>query len=169
MDTPRRLWASPNGNPFFIHTSADGYVTRQAGCYCSEGRSFQAETIYLAPARTLEGKVVDSDGKPVAGVNVQVNTLRGIDGKCYPRPRKDGPAHAVSDENGRVQIPGLPQGYAQISTFGEWQCGQQHQVFPTADPFARSRGSEIRLSVQRAGEIHGRVVVPGGGADYLAG
>ena len=104
-----RLERIPKGS-FYIHASADGYAIRLAGCYANEGLNFQEETIYLAPARTLEGKVVDSDGKPVAGVTIQVSTLRGIDGKCYPAPRKDKRAHGTSDENGWFQIPGLPQG-----------------------------------------------------------
>jgi len=119
---------------FFIHASANGYATRLAGSFYNEGLSLQEETVYLAPVRTLEGKAVDSNGKPVAGVKIQVSSLRGIDGKCYPRPRKDGSAHAVSDENGRFQFPGLPQGYAQIFTFGEWQCEEQHRVFATRTP-----------------------------------
>ncbi len=152
-----------NGS-FYIHAAADHYATRQAGCFHNEGQEFQEETIYLAPARTLEGKAVDSEGKPVAGVKIQVNSLQGIDGKCYPRPRKDGPACITSDENGLFRIPGLPQGYAHIMTFGEWQCEEQFRIYGTADPVVRSRNNEIRLTVLRTGEIHGHVVVPGGAA-----
>ncbi len=147
---------------FFIHTGAEGYATRLAGTYYNDGLTFQEETVYLAPARTLEGKAVDPDGKPVAGVKIQVGALRGMDGKGYPRPRKDGRANCTSDENGRFQIPGLPQGYAQLSTFGEWRCEEQHRLFSTSDPFAASRSNDIRLTVQRTGEIHGRVAAPEG-------
>jgi protocatechuate 3,4-dioxygenase beta subunit len=147
---------------FYVHAGAEGYSTRLAGTYYNEGLTFQEETVYLAPARTLEGKAVDPDGKPVAGVKIQVGALRGMDGKGYPRPRKDGRANCTSDENGRFQIPGLPQGYAQLFTLGEWRCEDQNRVFPTADPFAVSRNNEVRLTVQRTGEIHGRVVVPDG-------
>jgi hypothetical protein len=147
---------------FYIHAGAEGYATRLAGTYYNDGLTFQEKTVYLAPARALEGMAVDSEGKPVAGVKIQVGAQCGLDGKGYPRPRKDGRASCTSDENGRFQIPGLPQGYAQLFTFGEWKCEEQHRLFPTADPFAGSQNNEIRLTVQRTGEIHGRVVVPDG-------
>jgi hypothetical protein len=156
-----RIAQIQNGS-FYVHAGADGYARRLADHFFSEGAGYKEATIYLAPARTLQGKTLDVDGKPVAGVNVEVAALMGMDGKCYPRPRKDAPAVATSDENGWFQIPGLPQGYAQLITFGDWQCEVQFRTFPTFDHLAGSRGNEIRLTVLHTGEIRGHVVVPEG-------
>jgi protocatechuate 3,4-dioxygenase beta subunit len=99
----------------------------------AEGLAFEVEQRYLVqkdtqavvtlemePGRTIEGKVVDKDGKPVAQAHVGVFRLNGI--TLYPG--------TSSDDDGRFVLAGLADGSYMLFGFKEDVGANEQQTAP---------------------------------------
>jgi protocatechuate 3,4-dioxygenase beta subunit len=99
--------------------------------------------IQLKDARTLHGRVVDSDGNPVPEVTVEIIEYNGI-------TNLDGRRHSC-DSDGRFTIPNAPaDGELELQVFGEGIAGTNHKVDFSQD--------ECLITVDRSGKIYGKVV-----------
>jgi hypothetical protein len=95
---------------YYVSVSAEGYAPRAAGFEAFTGNAFREINVELAPEATLSGTVTDDSGKPVKGAKLRPTPM-AIDGRGYTAPER---AEAVTDEQGRFTIDGLPQGYAEL-------------------------------------------------------
>jgi protocatechuate 3,4-dioxygenase beta subunit len=93
----------------------------------------------LTPGASVSGRVMDQDGKPVAGCNVQ--TMQFAPGS--PGSRLYGNHTATSDDRGEYRIYGLARGHYYVSVL----CGQP---LPVAHGLVRS-GPDTDPAEQRYG------------------
>jgi Carboxypeptidase regulatory-like domain len=87
---------------FFDTASAKATVTVRSG--------MSDVVIKLVPEARIQGQIVDEDGEPLAGVQVQVSAERIIDGRKQWR----GEGGATSDARGHYAIEGLAAGSFRI-------------------------------------------------------
>ncbi|MEN9797881.1 MAG: hypothetical protein RL653_1577 [Pseudomonadota bacterium] len=98
----------------------------------------------------LLGDVVDSEGKPVAGVEVDVEAET-------PRPEDPGEQqlHAVTNAEGRFVLRGLsPMAYSLRL--------QSPELYPVPLKQLTPGGEALKLSVERCAAVHAKVVDPEG-------
>ncbi|GMV99428.1 MAG: hypothetical protein AMXMBFR84_05670 [Candidatus Hydrogenedentota bacterium] len=122
----------PEGG-FFLEVKADGYVTRKVPLYDSGASNFENLVLYLAQPVALEGLVVDSSGKPVAGKDVHVMVRTGLDAEPYESVEESRPK-AVTGEDGRYRIENLPEGYVSVV------CGGASDWLQTESSDGREHG-----------------------------
>jgi 5-hydroxyisourate hydrolase-like protein (transthyretin family) len=95
-----------------VDVSADGYAARRAAYEHLGPDTLKRLTVELAMATDVEGTVIDADeGKPVAAVEVRLDSPMAIDGRGYRSPAQP---RAITDAAGRFKIVGVPAGYAQL-------------------------------------------------------
>jgi hypothetical protein len=101
---------------FEIVVRADGYAPRKQQTYdnrCPEYNKLQTK---LARSSYVKGSVTDADGRPLQGVNVHVSAVIDSEGFGYASvPKKS----AVTDQQGRFEIKGLPIGSASVTCRAE--------------------------------------------------
>jgi len=99
--------------------------------------SDQPAEIRLVPGVRLVGRVVDPEGKPLAGVFVRPGPIVDSGFTCA---RRD----ALTDANGRYECPGLPAGL--IRVYAQDRQGEaKTELEVKADPKARVRVPDIVL------------------------
>jgi hypothetical protein len=99
-----------------IIASAKGYAPKMFGYEEFKDGVARKFTVELAKAVQLTGIVIDSDGKPLAGVTVRTNNNMAIDGRGYAMP--DAP-QTKSDEKGHFTLSDLPTGYGQFWAYSK--------------------------------------------------
>jgi RNA polymerase sigma factor (sigma-70 family) len=77
-----------------------------AGLITLTGAEATPPTVKLEPCGTVTGRVLDADGRPIAGVGVQIGYYSMDLGALAPNIRTFGPA-AETDRDGRFRIDGL--------------------------------------------------------------
>lgn len=97
-----------------VTVEAAGYATRVAGNERFSERTFKKFTVELARSGTIQGTVLDSDGKPVEGVKVSASTLMAMDGRGYAMPEQP---VAVTRNNGGFVLTNLPTGFTQFHIY----------------------------------------------------
>ena len=141
---------APAGS-FRITASAGGYVPRTLG-YVTLGRNTLKEYengIYLAPPVKVGGTVSDTDGKPLSGVKVRVDTIIGADGRGYVPPEE---LETTSDDKGRFELTGVPGGHVQI-----FASDASHQMLEFLK-LLPAPSSDIALRMTATGTVTGRVL-----------
>lgn len=106
-------------------------------------------TILLAPDRPLVGRVVDGEGRGVAGADV---LCRWRDGAIVRSAEA-----VVADENGRFAITGLPTAVDVILT-----ASRDGYVDASVGGLASDTRAEARLELVRTASLDGQVVDPRG-------
>lgn len=95
-----------------VVVSADGFASRVVGYAQFDGQPrWQSYEAGLAPAATVSGRVVDEDGKPLAGVDVRLDNLQAATGGRYDTPNE---ATIKTGDDGRFVAVGVPAGKASI-------------------------------------------------------
>lgn len=89
---------------FFLHATLDG---QGAILNVREYTSFRSERLWLTPAGTLAGRVVDAGGGPVAGARVYPTKWSGKD--RFPLEYKHG-LSVITDGQGQFRMDGIPAG-----------------------------------------------------------
>ncbi len=100
----------PAGN-YRLTAGADGYATRLVGYERFGERTFKQLTVELAKSAALQGRVTDTEGKPLQGVKVSPSNVMAINGRGYTLPE---PAGAVTDKDGTFALTNLPTGFTQF-------------------------------------------------------
>ena len=103
--------------------------------------------IVLPLGGTLEGRVADSSGQPVAGATVRVSAASGGSGP--------GPVAAVSDEDGRFTLAALPLGTLAVEAAAPG--------FVPAARTAKTEDARIDVVMERSLSISGVVAEEGSG------
>ncbi|HEY7116585.1 MAG TPA: carboxypeptidase-like regulatory domain-containing protein [Tepidisphaeraceae bacterium] len=130
--------------------AAPGYAPRMLGYEELKDGSSRKLTIELCKIVTFSGTMTDSQGKPVAGVNIRASNTMGIDGRGYPLPDA---AETKTDAQGHFALPNVPAGYLQIwgYTPGWFQVeGLKLHAVPQPRP--------VELKVVATGTIRGKVI-----------
>jgi hypothetical protein len=152
----------PAGERYRYVVAADGYAARVIGHDALTGGAYRHfPDVQLGREATLSGVVTDDSGKPIAGVKVRPTPI-AIDGRGYTLPDT---AEVTTDEAGRFQLPGLPEGYAEVwcraaGYFQPEAVAKLHDV-PTKDLVIRMVGTgRVKVTVVRpdgkppAGDVH---------------
>jgi RNA polymerase sigma factor (sigma-70 family) len=141
--------------PFVLAASAEGY-----GLGMRSEVSADVETvIVLERSATLVGRVLDGDGRPIAGAHVRVGCVR-VDPRTFGRGLEF-VAQGVSQADGTYRVEGLPAVYARPSLH------ETMSMLAAADGFAQARlpvpdlqaGRETRLDVRLSAGMTLDVVV----------
>jgi RNA polymerase sigma factor (sigma-70 family) len=141
--------------------------------------------ILLAPEGQLRGRVVDPDGKAVAGVMVRVREIAGLDDPLWPSFERPGyldlqwsevPLMATSDAQGHFVLSGLPRQVRVALTTADPRFLREDLYAATTDrpqpklinDDSNARGEQTRehlvhtgaltITVQPACRLHGRVI-----------
>jgi hypothetical protein len=126
-----------------VVASAPGHASRVLGSTQVEGDTYLEYTASLALETTVLGRVLDSDGKPVAGVEIVPSGLVGPDGRGYELPVE---ATATTDAEGRFRLTGLPEGKLQLRAYKPgWQRvsdGREWVELPSGELTIRLRTTE---------------------------
>jgi hypothetical protein len=93
-----------------VVVSADGYAPRVVGYEAFTANTYRELNVELMTEAKLAGTVTDDGGKPVKAAKVRPTPM-AIDGRGYAVP---GRAEAITNEQGKFTITGVPQGYAEV-------------------------------------------------------
>ena len=102
--------------------------------------------VRLEAGETIEGLVLDTDGKPVA--NVQVNAQGGAGGRGNMRG-------ASTDERGRFTLGGLDAGVTYVLTAQQWNSVQRNSLPVRAEAGARDVKLVFPTTVKLSGRLTG--------------
>lgn len=140
---------------FRVVVTAEGYAPRAAGYESFTANGYREMNVELMTEAKLSGAVTDDGGKPVKGAKVRATPL-AIDGRGYASP---GGAEAVTDEQGRFVLRGLPQGFAEL-----W-CNAEGYFQPEAvGKLYDVPSQDVAIRVVGTGRIKVTVVGPDGKA-----
>jgi hypothetical protein len=133
-----------------ITIAVEGYASRTMHLGCLTPDTRLDCRIRIAAASQVTGRVVDHDGKPLAGVTVSPLTLRATDLTLYLchdlQP-------AVTDDEGRFTLARLPTGYAELKLKRPGA-----QLFGDTTRLINVPSSGVRIRLEALGRIEG--VVP---------
>ncbi|HWQ54383.1 MAG TPA: carboxypeptidase regulatory-like domain-containing protein [Bryobacteraceae bacterium] len=154
-----------------------GGVSRRGGTITlAPGQRLKDVVFRLTPHGVVTGRVLDEDGEPVAGVQVQAMRYGYIQGRRMLRPA----ASSTTNDIGEYRLAGLPPGrfylsatYRAAAMFGGGGSADQYAptYYPgTADPAAAApvqvvqgnqlRGMDFALTRTRTVRVSGRVSNP---------
>ena len=156
----------PSGN-FRFSVLAEGYAPRLMGYGDFDARTFRQITVELAGPATLEGMVIDGEGKPIKGAKVQTAMLLGLDGRAYVAPdepwAETNAAGAVvlrhraeTDAAGHFILTGLPTGYATL------RAEAPRSYYTDYSTIFETPGTNAVLHLPAGGSIHVEVTDRGG-------
>jgi hypothetical protein len=101
---------------YTVVAQGEGYAPRMVG-YASFGKdTLRQYTIRLCPPGSIKGRLIDTDGKPVANATVRADNLMAVDGKGYLPPNKP---EVTTDAEGRFELKNLPRGFCQPFAYGK--------------------------------------------------
>jgi hypothetical protein len=142
------LKGAPKGG-FGVLASADGYAPRMLGYIELRGNTFKHFTAQLAPAATLTGTAVDTEGKPIAGVTVRADAVTSVDGRGYILPQR---RQTVTDDKGKFELTGLPRGHAQLFAYADHYAGLDGlKLHPVPE-------EDVVIRLTATGNVKGRVL-----------
>jgi hypothetical protein len=142
-------------------TEPDGFQRNFDDLEFEIARQAQPVTIYVEPCVTITGRVVDPDGKPVAGATVAPaktgsgNSLTG-DTRFSYETKEDGTFEMKLPASGAVKYNLI----AHDGKYGEWR----QWANAIGEPFSTSPGQKIEnveLRLKRPATIRGQVLIDG--------
>jgi len=140
------------GERFWVEAAAPGFLSEIARVDDSDRRARRVPTLALTPAAQTVGRVVDAEGRPIAGTRLDAWMLKPT--RHPPAFRPDRAAsRAVSDEAGRFTLEGLLQG-------GRYEIHARREGFATVRTQLESAppSEPLRLVLVPGRPAHGRVV-----------
>ncbi|MGA2500068.1 MAG: carboxypeptidase-like regulatory domain-containing protein [Tepidisphaeraceae bacterium] len=148
-DTGRFLVEKLAAGNVGVSVAAAGFAARVVAYDELNGRDARKYEVNLAPAQSATGSVVDETGKPVAGVEVTAWEPMGMDGLGY---RLGEMPKAATDDQGKFELKGLPQGYCRLTL----QAKGYHAAWSTSCQAVPATDVVIRAG--RTGTVRGKVV-----------
>ena len=111
-------------------------------------------TLELEKGATVAGRVVDADGAPVSGANVQ----------CYAQDGSGGNATETTGIDGAFRLEGLPPGKYQLWSWSNTGVNAQKQLDPELTSGEVREGVELKMATQKKGsKLSGTLVDEEGG------
>jgi Carboxypeptidase regulatory-like domain len=127
---------------------APGYVARVAGPASFDQPGWHGYNTALAKPAPVSGRVLDTEGKPLADVNVRISDVAVEGGGHYQAP--DGTS-VKTDKDGRFRIAEVPTGKAQV-----W-VHKAGYVRPGLGPNITTPTSDVELTMTRSARVEVRV------------
>jgi hypothetical protein len=112
-----------------VRVEADGYAARELGWERLGNGEEKEMSAQLSRAATLKGRVVDSQGKPIAGAKVGTFVVLGLDGRGYTMPQRP---EATSNAGGEFELK-LPTGYVRLTARAPDWYYSWSEVLPVGD------------------------------------
>jgi protocatechuate 3,4-dioxygenase beta subunit len=137
---------------------ADGFADFAHACFDLPCGPYDAGDLQLVPGATVEGRVVDERGWPVAGARVAADADSQHEPQC-PIDVASWLHAAVADDDGRFVLPGLPAGSISLQLSAAGRAPLELEPFKVSAGAVTDRG-EILLAA--GGLLAGTVVDPQG-------
>ena len=120
-----------------VSASANGYLSGRSDINLADGQKMSGIALRLAPSSATSGRIVDEDGDPLNGFQVQLFYVTYGSGRKQLVPETDG--KSTTDDRGRYRIPGLSAGkyYLSVSPPGNSDfrlTNQTSRYLPTFYP-----------------------------------
>jgi uncharacterized GH25 family protein len=145
---PSAAASDSEGNYILKALAAGSYTVRvqakdrmsasRTGVEVEEGGTASGIDLVLGAGETLRGKVVDSDGAPVAGADVQISSNES--------------AQTRTDAEGKFQATGVPKGSVSVNV--------SKQGFEQSSAQVKAPGPEVQVTLQRSAKIRGNIHAP---------
>lgn len=110
---------APREGPWVVGASGAGRVAKSIKVGAPESGVLHLGVIALERSGAIHGRVVDTDGVPVAGARVVVASSWTEVHAAWLRFDLDGGVRAVTDAAGRFQIDGIEPGWVVVGARGE--------------------------------------------------
>lgn len=152
-----RAWRDGPGE---VVARREGYrPARSAAFSLVPGQTTDVGTLALAAGATLQGAVLDAEGRPAAGVRVTGCPALYID---PPGPDPEDLFHAVTDGEGRFRWTGMDPARCCVTALPrhDGEVGMSREVVMGRD----TDGAEVLLRLERTAWVVGRVLSPDGAA-----
>lgn len=138
-------------HPDYIPESLDSYT-----------RALSPAKVVLRPGGKISGRVVDSNGRPVAGARVRTNVPRHIplpigcsSGLPHPLPCDEDGSPVLSDSEGSFTVTSLAPGWYDLAAFAEgYAPGWSERL--EASPGKKAAG--VTIVLEPATRLTGRVL-----------
>ena len=150
---------APDGY-YEICFSKEGYAERTEKCSLSGQLQAEERVVELVTESWIDGMVVDTEGKPVPDVRVEVRDLLGLDGCPYRSPGYN-PPFGMTDSRGYFEIKSLPLGYTHLyATKPGLHFKYQKEFYKIPSDYERKVGEllGVKIVAEGTGTIHGKVV-----------
>src|SRR5258706_9122142 len=126
-----------------------GYAPRSLGYVGLTKNTFKTFKTQLSPEAQVSGIVIDSAGKPIAGVQLHTSGVTSFNGRGYPCANE---ASVTSDAEGKFAFTGMPRGHTQI-----WaHMDNLHQVEVLKS--YESPSDNIKITMAATGTVTGKVL-----------
>ncbi len=155
----------PAGDEMVLKVEAEGLPTRTLpGVAVNDGSSTGLGTIWLGAKATLEGRVVDEQGRPVAHAKVRVHVGQFSMGEMMSSffdmlgqlDREPEPvARAESHADGRFEVPGLDPGAVTLVTLAP---GFAIRSMPVTVLEGGTKAEPVTVRLATGGVVAGHVV-----------
>ncbi|PCC70886.1 PDZ domain (Also known as DHR or GLGF) [Nannocystis exedens] len=160
----------PAGNYKVSVTAGGG--TAEVHATMAAGKDTSGVRIELAPKVTVRGTVVDTDGKPIAGLEVSVSAPG-----TWSSSRGDEDKRHVTDEQGRYEVTNAPSGKVQVNVYPR-SWGNSEYSYTSMPVMLSADASETELAPikvarkrvkdgEKSGELGIKLKEPEPGADPL--
>ena len=120
--------------------------------------------LILRRARTVSGRVVDTDGRGVSNIEVMLGTQLK-EHKRGPKPG-GGDASAITDENGRFKFADVVAMESELglahSVMGEWRMERREPTTIPGDGDQQATMVVSRNAIEERAILRGRLVLPAG-------
>lgn len=156
---------------FALGPVAAGRGTLVARCPSGEQGSVAIEVapaigeviVKVTPGASIAGRVVDKDGKPVAGVTVTAAPQGGVERTMIVNGMVTSGVKALTNGGGTFELKGLAPGTYRTSVLDRGQPLRLRGKAPTVTLAAQERKTGVEIAVDRAtGKIDGIVTGPDG-------
>ena len=137
-----------------IQVTRTGYLDRQQMISGGPTPSAYNVKVVLTPQAVIAGKIVDDDGFPAAGANVEALYFALIDGERKLKPVMTG-GIISSDDEGRYRIAKLPPGAYYIRATPHqiftWDPRYAPEFYPGVTSLADTKMIEVAVGQERSG------------------
>jgi len=139
-----------------LRADANGYLSGDSTITLADGQKLTGIALRLAPSSAISGRIVDEDGDPLNGFQVQLfNLTYGPGGKQF-FPESD--RKSATDDRGRYRIPGLSAGkyYLSVSRPGnlDFRLNNQTSLYlPTFYPGVVDPAGAVPIEIPPGSEV----------------
>jgi len=142
-------------NLYRLEALAPGYALVSVPNVTAEAAAREPVTIYLEPGLSVGGKVVDQQGKPVAGASVAAG--RGVSARLDRGSLMAlGSRRTRTDEQGRFRLEGLPR-TDQLYLDARLADESRGRV-SLPDPAGRAILPDVEIAIERPSRITGKLL-----------
>ena len=141
----------PTGEPLMVLVYAPDWANGGMDLPALEPTETRRVEVQLTPGATITGRVLDEAGNPVVGLAIEAD--------APDRRVIADESQAITGEDGRFELSGVPPGHVTLSAFKEGLQELDHEIGPLADG---DQVSGLNLTMGTGLILEGRVSWPDG-------